>query len=280
MSYKTILVYLSDDRSAERVLSAAIALASKNDAHLIGLHVAPVFHVYSTVAIDLTAEILEAQSNAVKQESVGLKKIFDKMTENNVIKAEWRSIQVNSSLVSEAVVNHARCADVIVVAQPDPDHDDVNATRILEQLLIDSGRPVLLVPYVGIKGEFGKNITIAWNASRESARASAAALPLLKRADKVSVLWVNPKNEPGDPMDVPGSEIATNLARQGVNVETDYSTTKMPEVGDEILSRIADNGSDLLVMGSYGHSRLREFVFGGASRHMLEHMTVPVLMVH
>ena len=280
MSYKTILVYLSDERSAERILKTASALAARNDAHLIGLHVAPIYHVYSTVAIDLTAEILDSQSSALKMESEGLKKIFEDMTENTTATSEWRSIQVNSALVSEAVINHARCADLIVVAQPDPGHDDVSVTRILEQLLVDSGRPVLMIPYIGTHDEIGKNVTLAWNASRESARASSAALPLFKRAEKVTVLWVNPHSEEDDPMDVPGSEIASSLARHGINVVTDYSTTKLPEVGDELLSRIADNGADVLVMGAYGHSRLREFVFGGASRHMLQHMTIPVLMVH
>ena len=162
MSYKTILVYLSEEKSAERVLKTAIALANMSDAHLIGLHVAPIFHVYSTVAVDFTAEILEAQSNALKIEAAGVKKIFDRMMEKNSIKSEWRSIQVNSALVSEAVVNHARCADVIVAAQRDPDHDDIGVTRVLEQLLIDSGRPVLMVPYAGTHNEFGKNITLAW----------------------------------------------------------------------------------------------------------------------
>lgn len=280
MSYKTILVYLSDERSAKRILKTASALAARNDAHLIGLHVAPIYHVYSTVAIDLTAEILDSQSNALKIESEGLKKIFEDMTENTTATSEWRSIQVNSALVAEAVINHARCADLVVVAQPDPGHDDVGVTRVLEQLLVDSGRPVLMIPYIGTHDEIGKNVTLAWNASRESARASAAALPLFKRAEKVTVLWVNPHSEEGDPMDVPGSEIAACLSRQGINVVTDYSTTKLPEVGDELLSRIADNGADVLVMGAYGHSRLREFVFGGASRHILQHMTVPVLMVH
>lgn len=280
MSYQTILVYLSDDRSAKRVLKMAMELARKSDAHVIGLHVAPVFQVYSSIAVDLTAEILEAQTNALKIETAGIRKVFDDLTENDDVKSEWRSIQAHSSLLGEAVVNHARCADIVVAAQPDPDHDDVNVTRVIEQLLTDSGRPILLVPYVGEHTEIGKNITIAWNASREAARASAAALPLLQGAEKVSVLWVNPQNEYGDTMDVPGSEIATCLSRHGVRAETDSTTSSLPEIGDEILSRVADSGADLLVMGAYGHSRLREFIFGGASRHMLQHMTVPVLMAH
>ncbi len=278
MAYQTILAFLSEEKSAERVLAAAISLANKSDAHLIGLHVAPVYHVYATVAVDFSAEILDAQSNALEIEAHGLKKIFEKMTGENTVKREWRSIQVNSALVSEAVVNHARSADVVVAAQHDPDKDDIDVTRVLEQLLIDSGRPVLMVPYAGDHVDFGKNITLAWNASRESARACAAALPLLKMAEKVTVLWVNPQSENGDTMDVPGSEIAKYLSRHGISAEIDNSRTRLPEVGDEILSRVSDNGSDLLVMGAYGHSRLRELVFGGASRHILKNMTVPVLM--
>jgi len=280
MAYQTILVYLSDKKSAERVLNTAISLAVRHDAHLIGLHVASVFHVYSTVAVDLTAEILDAQKKALEVEAAGIKKIFDKMTKKEAIECEWRSLQVNSTMVSAVVINHARCTDLVVAAQSDHDYDDNNAIRILEQLLIDTGRPVLMVPYAGEHTDFGHNITIAWNASRESARAVASAMPMLKRAEKVTVLWVNPQSETGEVMNVPGSEIATCLSRHGINVETDFSRTKLPEVGDEILSRLADNQSDMLVMGAYGHSRLREFIFGGASRHLLEHMTVPVLMTH
>ena len=94
----------------------------------------------------------------------------------------------------------------------------------------------------------------------------------------MTILWVNPQTEDGDAIDVADSEIARHLSRHGINVEIDYSRTGLPEVGDEILSRVCDNDSDLLVMGAYGHSRLRELVFGGASRHILKHMTVPVLM--
>lgn len=280
MSYKTILVYLNDEQQAEQVIKAAVAIAQKNSAHLIGLHVASVPQYYSTVAVDLTAEIVEIQNSALKQESKKMKAIFEKFTATEDILTEWRSLQAHSALVADTIVNHGRCVDLVVAGQADPDRSDIGVGRVLERFLIDSGRPVLIIPYAGSHAVIGENITIAWNASRESARAVAAALPLLKAAKKVSVLWVNPDDESGENIDVPGAEIATCLSRHGVHSETDHSTTRQPEVGGELLSRVADEGADLLVMGAYGHSRMREFIFGGASRHILQQMTVPVLMVH
>ncbi len=280
MSYRTILVYLYDKKNAKRLLETAIALAKKSDSHLIGLHVLPIYHIYSTVAIDLTAEIVEARHNALQVEAQGMKDIFEKTTKDEGMAAEWRCVEERSALVAEAVIEHGRCADLIVAGQPDPEHDDIGSSRISEQFLIEAGRPVLFIPYAGTHKNIGRNITIAWNASRESTRATFEALPFLKAADHVKILWVNPNQVNGHHVDVPGSEIATCLSRHGITAEADHSVTHLSEVGDELLSRIADSGSDLLVMGAYGHSRLREFIFGGVSRHVLQHMTVPVLMSH
>lgn len=277
MSYKTILVYLNDKSAAEHVLVSAIALARKHDAHLIGLHVDSLFQVHSVVGADADPEITRTQKKMQKFEAVEIEDIFETNTKKEGISAEWRLVQAHSSLIAGVVANHARCVDLIITGQANPQHDDKYVSDILEGFLIDSGRPVLVIPYVGNYENIGENITFAWNASRESARAASAALPVFKLAKKVTVLWVN-ANEEGD--DLPGAEIATNLARHGVNVETKHSVSALPEVGDEILSRISDLSSDLLVMGAYGHSRLREFIFGGASHHILRHMTVPVLMIH
>ena len=277
MSYKTILVYLNDKSAAEHVLVSAIALARKHDAHLIGLHVDSLFQVHSVVGADASPGIALTQNKMQKFEAAEIEEIFEKNTKKEGISAEWRLVQAHSSLIAGVITNHARCVDLIVAGQANPQHDDKYVSDILEGFLIDSGRPVLVIPYVGKYETIGDNITFAWNASRESARVASSALPFFKMAEKVTVLWVN-ANEEGD--DLPGAEIATSLARQGVIVETKHSVSVLPEVGDEILSRVSDLSSDLLVMGAYGHSRLREFIFGGASYHILRHMTVPVLLVH
>jgi len=122
---------------------------------------------------------------------------------------------------------------------------------------------------------------VAWNGTRESARAAFDALPLLAKAKSVKLLWINPSTENGgNGNGMPGSELATALSRHGVKVEAGHSAVRDVGVGDELLSRAADQGTDLLVMGAYGHSRVREYVFGGATRHILQHMTVPVLFSH
>lgn len=280
MSYKTILVYLNDKSASLHVLDAAISLAQQHDAHLIGLHVDSLYQIHSILDSDAAAGIAEAQKKSMQFQAAEIESIFQEITTKEGISCEWRLVQSHSALIAEAVINHARCADLIVTGQPNPNHDDAGVSKVLESFLIDTGRPVLVVPYVGNFEEIGKNVALAWNASRESARAAFAALPVLKRAEKVSVLWVNAKEDGGQVIDLPGSEIATSLARHGVNVETKHSAMGLPEIGDEILTNIADMNSDLLVMGAYGHSRLREFIFGGASRHILLHMTVPVLLVH
>ncbi len=128
--------------------------------------------------------------------------------------------------------------------------------------------------------DFGKKVLVAWNARREAARAVFDALPLLQQADEVKVVWVNPQAEGAAPVDVPAGDICAALARHGVKCEATEVAHPRSGVGRTLLARAAEYGSDLLVMGCYGHSRLREFVLGGASRHVLEHMTIPVLMSH
>jgi len=147
-------------------------------------------------------------------------------------------------------------------------------------VMIAGGRPVLFIPTAGRFPTIGSNATIAWNGSRESARAVFDALPFLVAAKQVRILAVNPDDTELHGTVLPGSELATALARHGVKCEVARSVAPDIGIGDELLSRLADRGSDLLVMGGFGHSRFREFIFGGATRSILAHMTAPVLMSH
>lgn len=179
-----------------------------------------------------------------------------------------------------AVIEHGRAADLIVASQSDPDWEMSGLFDAPERLALESGRPVLIVPYAGRFGEIGKRVMVAWSGKREGARAVFDALPLLKSADKVALLCVVGGDADGESGQLPGAEIAASLARHGVKVTVRKTMADEIGVADEILARLADEGSDLLVMGAYGHSRLREMVFGGVTRHILRHMTVPTLMSH
>ena len=154
------------------------------------------------------------------------------------------------------------------------------APGFANEVLLACGRPVLFVPYAGRFAQVGKRVLIAWNASREAARAVGDALPLLARADTVDVVAFDPDSTASDHGEVPGADIGLFLARHGVKVSVARQSGTGIDVGAQILSRAADNGSDLIVMGGYGHARLREFVLGGATRTLLESMTVLVLMSH
>jgi nucleotide-binding universal stress UspA family protein len=139
-------------------------------------------------------------------------------------------------------------------------------------------RPVLIVPHIGVAKPPGKTAMLCWNDSREATRAATAALPLLKAAEKTIVLIIDPKSGVG--RDEAGADVAQWLARHGVNVTVQRDTAGDSDVGGVILSRAADHDVDLIVMGIYGHSRMREWVLGGASRTLLASMTAPLLVTH
>lgn len=205
---------------------------------------------------------------------------FEAACKNQPFVAEWRLVDPRHNGVAETVMDHSRAADLVMASQRQRGVDFASMLDVPERLAIEGGRPVLVVPHSGRFATFGKRVTVAWNGRREAARAVFDALPLLQAADTVRILWVNPQNEWHASGDLPTAEIAASLARHGVKCEAGTAVARELNVGDTLLSGLTDDGSDLLVMGAYGHSRLREFVFGGATQHILDHMTVPVLMSH
>jgi nucleotide-binding universal stress UspA family protein len=174
------------------------------------------------------------------------------------------------------VIAHGRTADLIVASQADPEWDLSPVLEFPERLVMESGRPVLVVPYTGRYEAVGRKPALAWAPRREAARAAFDAMPFLAAAALVHVLSFD--EQTGGAW--PDSSIMAMLARHGVEATGRREYVRDTSIGEELLSAIADLGADLLVMGAYGHSRLREFVFGGATRHVMRHMTVPTLLSH
>lgn len=281
MGYRTIMLNLQDLDRAEAIVEAGIGLARTFGAHLVGLHVVPkVQYFYATAAIQVATEVFEAEQRFFDEQAGKLKSIFTREVPNDLV-SEWRQIEADGPVTTNSIVAQAICADLIVTAQIDPERGLESDIGTPERLVMESGRPVLMLPYAGKFKTIGDNILVGWNASREAARSIYDALPLLKKAKTVKLLWVNPQSENGgNGTGMPGSEMATSLSRHDVKVEAGHSATRDVGVGDELLSRAADQGADLLITGAYGHSRVREYVFGGATRHILQHMTLPTLMSH
>ena len=177
--------------------------------------------------------------------------------------------------------HHARYADLTIVGQLDPDELLPRPEyRIPERVALESGGPVVVVPHAGTFPTVGRRVLIAWNASAQSARAVRDALPLLRKAEAVTILTLNPGSRRGNEVDRPGARIAAYLAHHGVAAKARELVVDDIAVGEMILSQAADEGADLIVMGAYGHPRARELVLGGATRTLFKRMTVPTLMAH
>jgi nucleotide-binding universal stress UspA family protein len=277
MSYKTILVHLNDKRRAESMLEPAIQLATRYNSHLMGLHVDAIM---AAPPLSLTYASSGPGSVAAEERGNGeaIAALFNRMTAGGACIAEWQRLKVPLGDLVSVVVEHGRTADLIVAGQADPDWDLSPVLDFPERLALESGRPVLVIPYVGRYPLIGRNVVIAWKAGRETTRAVFDALPLLKGAEKVHILEV--KGRADENTLGAGTSIAASLARHGVKPTVRTSVAPDISVGDEILSRLSDLDADLLVMGAYGHSRMREMVFGGVTRDIARHMTVPTLFSH
>lgn len=281
MAYKTVLVHCNDKRRIARVGEAAATIAKRFQAHLVGVSVTPpVAVIPSGMPGTPDAIVLDEHCVAYRNDNPALRAAFEAAAGGSSASIEWREADAGSSNVGDVVLQHAHAADLVVAAQTEPGWQWSAYLDVADRLAVESGRPVLIIPNEGLHETYGRKVLVAWNARREPARAAFDALPLLERAQQVKMVWVNPQDEDGPEMDVPAADICAALARHGVRCEATEAIRPHAGVGETLLMRAAEYGADLLVMGCYGHSRLREFVLGGASRHVLEHMKVPVLMSH
>jgi nucleotide-binding universal stress UspA family protein len=281
MSYKDMLVVLDSEPPTRECVDLAAGLAEWFSAHLVGLYPLPTpqaprhLGYYDPALLDpFFAELRErARGAAAKGRAM-----FDHATGLRRLSAEWREIPEGPD-ADPAL--HARYADLAILGQLDPDRVETELIRPRpEQVALASGRPVLIVPYAGHFDNVGRRIVIAWNATREAARAVSDAMPLLMSAELVTVLSIDPREGPDGHGELPGADIAVHLARHGIKAQIERRVSAGLPVGEVLLSRLADLGADLLVMGAYGHSRARELLLGGATRSVLRSMTVPVLMSH
>lgn len=276
MTYKTILVHVDNSKYCPARLDMAVRLARRFDAHLVGLHALTALRLPAYAVAEAGATLLEAQREIAHEQASRAEALFRRGTGSAGLPGvEWR---VTGDDAVDATTLHARYADLVVLGQPREGDNSGVEPDFPERVALGAGRPVLMVPYAGSFDTVGKRVLVAWNTSREATRAVTDAIPLLREAEHVNVVVFNPQGVAHGA--VPGADIGLYLARHGVRVEVAYHRANDIDVGNQLLSRVADLGSDLIVMGAYGHSRWSERVLGGATRGLLEHMTVPVLMSH
>lgn len=278
MALKDILVHLDNSNHSKMRLDAAVSLAAAHEAHLIGIYVLTQPRIPGYVRAQITEDVLRQQAESALETAATAERAFNDAVARACVNGEWRLVEGDPVPVLSL---HARYADIAIVGQRDPEGEDgIDDPSMPDQLILAVGRPVLVVPYVGEYPEIGQRVMVSWDASRLSTRAVNDALPLLVGAKRVIVMAVNPKGGEEGHGEIPSADICLHLARHGINAEAHHIYADDISVGDMLLSRAADEGIDLMVTGCYGHARWRELVLGGVTRHMLKHMTMPVLMSH
>lgn len=273
MSYKTILLGLvAGDQRNEARIHTAMGLAASQGAHLSAIYLIPPFNIPVYAAVPIPSDIADRYYADEEDCAAPVIAAFEA-----ALKAQGDvsgEIRISRTLPLDALQDNASFADLIVLGQPHEEHYDPATDSLIGDIALSSGLPVLAVPRVGNYDTIGKNVLVAWTRARESTRALREALPLLEKAERVLVLRANP------PDDGREAEIGAYLARHGVKVDIKDVTVTDISVADAILNAVSDEGCDLIVMGAYGHSRVREYAFGGATRDILRHMTVPTLFAH
>lgn len=271
MTYRTMLLQMFEDPNLDHRLAVAAALAERFQAHLVGLNVSPppvMPFGYGEAAAYVGPEVFEAQREAAHAIAERLHEAFDKALEGTQLSSIWRDEEGDQSTL---YTRAAATVDLVITGQVHGDMLDAMVPNVSESLVTEAGGPVLMLPAGAVDGAFGKRVIVGWNGKKEAKRALTDALPFLKSADTVWLVTA------GDPEEVRLDRAMRMLGRHDVEAKELVLDDKGQEPGALLLEQAQANDADLLVMGAYGHSRLREMILGGATRHVLHNATLPVL---
>lgn len=276
MTYKTIVVSLNETGRLPQLLAAARKLGGAFKAHIRGVYVVPTAQVYPMVGYDAVPEIYDGNRVFFQTERDKVKAEFEAALKADGLQGAFVDVEGRTSQIATDVAEQARSADLVVLAASKADGSSGVETDFAERVVMMAGRPVLLLPRDGDGSISFDEIVLGWDNGREAARAAFDAMPLLRLAKRVRVAGIDvaPKgNEPA-------ADIAETLAHHGVKSEITHVVSDGMGAGDTLLRAANDYGAGIVVMGAYGHSRLTEFVFGGATRQALKKLDRPVLMSH
>lgn len=279
MAYKTIFSVLTDPKLAKTVLTHAIAIADTADAHLdilcLGVDRSQTGYYYAGA----NAMILQETINRAQEEANEIEDLAKSILTGT--QTRW-SIDTGVAQLADLgrhVAARARFADLVVLPKPYGKNHGVEIEPIVEAALFEGQAPVLVTPDAGAPRPNPKRIMIGWNESAEALASVRAALPVLKHAENVHVVVIDPPSHGPNRSD-PGGLLSQFLSRHGVRSEIDVLSKTLPRISDVMMRHATDMDADLIVMGAYGHSRFREAILGGATRYMLEQAELPVFMTH
>ncbi len=279
MEYRTITTVLTDSRMLQHVLDNTAVLARVHGAHLevlcLGLdRTRPDFYYAGASAVMLQDNLAQARAEAEALET-------EVRAHLQGADYAWSATAMTTQIVTlnGLVAHRTRFSDLVVLPKPYGPHRGHEFEAILEAALFNGEVPVLVLPEDGIIAERTDRVVVAWNDSSEALRATRAAMPFLKAAGEACITIIDPPAHGPDRSD-PGGALSQWLARHDVRTEVSVLARTLPRVSDVLNRHVMDKDAGMIVMGAYGHSRFREAIMGGATRHMLEIAQVPVLMMH
>ncbi|HPF47780.1 MAG: universal stress protein [Alphaproteobacteria bacterium] len=268
---KTILVPIGHDRGTEARVAMAAKLADKYDAHVRALHVmVPAGDMFKSMPVEAyTAEAFNQYEKDLKAEAEKYRERFEKQLKASGVRFDWCQQQGN---LLDFLNMHSRTADLTVLTQKGDAIDDI--LSVMHDFIIEGGLPVLVVPEAGAPVDL-KNILIAWDGGSQCAKATHNALSILKEAEKVTVLTVSEEEKDY----LPEADICIKLARHGVNAEA-LTISESDSISDTILETAQKINADMIIAGAWGHRRLREIIFGGATKDLLSNQQFSVYLSH
>jgi nucleotide-binding universal stress UspA family protein len=279
MAIKTILAYLPSERNAAAILEAALKIASVRNAHLIGLHLIPELPVYGEFPAEVSQEVMDRLLKVGNDAAAAAKRVFEEAVKASPITSEWRCYKASYGAGAELIAQQGHGADLIVCGKTAEDVPDA-WSDFAQTAIMKSGRPVLVLPAGPAPKQIGNHAVIAWNDTREATRAVFDSLDLIRYAATVRAVTLIEKETQKEAAEALGANLIAALRRHGINASLDVSFAGASSTGEALLSKLVDDGCDLLIMGGYSHSRFREMIFGGVSRDILRESWVPTLISH
>ena len=283
-SISRIIVYVTESRAATATVEAAGRLADSLDATLIGLHAKDDGSVAAmapggAISPGLIEDLQEQSDQRAQRARQSFESVLKK---HDDWKGEWRCIEDRGISMRDGIAREAYLSDVIVAGQDDPDEEIPSSAVIVQDLIVDAGRPVVISPQGWTGGIGEKHVVIAWKASREAARAVHDAMPFLTRAEKVTVISACLQRPTADDdKEEPGVALCRYLEEHGIKAQSSpLYGVEDSDAGSALIKQAQDVEADLMVLGGYSHSRLREGIFGGVTRDVIDNATVPALLSH
>jgi nucleotide-binding universal stress UspA family protein len=279
MSIKTILVYVPSGKNAAATLEPVLEIASARSAHVIGLHLTPDLPVYGEFPAEVSQEVIDRLQKAGNDAATAAKRAFEEAFKASPVTHEWRGFIASYVMGADLIAQQGRGVDLIVCGKPNDEVPDA-WSDFAETALIRSGRPVLIVPPGVAAKPIGTHAVIAWNDTREAARAVFDSLDLIRDAASVRAVTFIDSEEQRAAAEANGAPLAAALGRHGIHATFEVCYSTGSATGEAILAKLVDEGCDLLIMGGYSRSRFREMLFGGVSRDILRNTWVPTLVSH